>query len=305
MLKYFGRILGPAYTVVTKEDHLVGRFNKHLGNTLMLHSEEALYGGDVRHAGIIRSLITDEYHMFEAMGIDAVKARNDVRLVLTSNKILAAPVQPGDRRYTIIDMGKRKAPKNLISQVLYELDHGGPAALFHELLTMKYDGELARSNVVNKELLDLKGINLPPLETWWYDTLTSGCVLPDMLNWAQKPEKDDWPQCVSSTALHVAMTLAMRDRNVRSIPNERYLAYQLDRFTGHKLIRSQRNYMNPMMDEAPPLVKRLNSRQSSIVNLPDLADCRRGFEDYLGQEVEWPKDDLPKLPHQEQPHDKF
>jgi hypothetical protein len=276
-----------------------------MGHTLLMHSEEALYGGDVRHAGIIRSLITDEFHMFEAKGIDAVKARNFIRLALTSNKIRAAPVQPGDRRYTVIDMGTRKAPKKLVDEVLQELDGDGPAALFHELLTMTYDGALARANVVNESLLALKGINLPPLETWWYDTLMSGMVLPDVLNWAQKPEKDDWPDTVSSVALHASMTLALRDRNVRSVPNDRLLAYQLDRFTGARLLRAQRNFSNPLLDDAPPLVRKMNSRQSTITNMPDLAACRKAFEGYLGQDVKWPVDDLPKVPGQSQPHDKF
>ena len=49
LLTYFGRILGRGFTTVTNEEHIYGRFNRHLGTTLLLHSEEALYGGEKRH----------------------------------------------------------------------------------------------------------------------------------------------------------------------------------------------------------------------------------------------------------------
>jgi hypothetical protein len=306
MLNYFGRILGPAYVVVTKEDHIVGRFNQHMGSTLLLHSEEALYAGDKKHAGIIRSLITDPYHMFEQKGVDAKKVRNFLRLALTSNEVYAAPAKPGDRRYTVIDMGDRIASQKLIKAVLEEMQGDGPAALHHALLNMEYDPAICRTNVKNASLLSLKTTNLTPVENWWMDVLTSGMVLPDYLNWATKPEKDDWPEVVSSVALHVSMMLKLRERNVRSVPSEQVLAFNLARFIGAALHKGQRSYDNPLLDDFPQPVKMMNARQNSILNMPSLADCRAAFEKYLGQKIEWPKDAPPTAPPTERPkHDKF
>lgn len=291
LLGYFGRILGRAYTVITKEQHIYGQFNAHLGSTLLLHSEEALYGGDRKHAGIIRSLITDEWSIFEQKGIDAFQVRNYLRLVLTSNEAHAAPAKPGDRRYSVYDIGERKLTIKLRDRVLREMKSTGPLALFHYLMNMDYDPDIARNNLKDDSLLALKAINLPPLETWWYSVLTNGCVLPDYLSWATKPEKDDWPDCVSSTALYVAMTIKMREMGVRTIPNETYLSFQLNRFVNVKLQRAQRNYDNPLIDEAPSIVNQMSARQSSIVNMPPLAVCRKAFEKHLGQKIEWPLDD--------------
>ena len=304
MLNYFGAILGPAYLVVTKEQHITGQFNHHLGNVLLLHSEEALYGGDKKHAGIIRSLITDPWQMFEQKGVDAKKVRNYLRLALTSNDNYAAPAKPGDRRYTVFDMADRKAPDNLIKAVLEEMHGGGPAALHHALLEMKYDETIPRTNVKNTSLLALKTINLSPIENWWLDVLASGMVLPDMLNWATRPAKDDWPVTVSSVALHTAMMLKLKERNVRSIPSEATLAIALHKFIGIQLQRSQREYDNPLLDDWPPMVKNMNARQNSIINMPALADCRKNFEKYLGQTLLWPSEDKEvKLPRAE--HDKY
>ncbi len=304
MLNYFGKILGPAYLVVTKEQHIIGQFNHHMGNVLLLHSEEALYGGDKKHAGIIRSLITDPWQMFEQKGIDAKQVKNFVRLALTSNDPYAAPAKPGDRRYTVFDMMDRKAPPSLVKAIVAEMNGGGPAALHYALIEMKYDPALPRTNVKNTSLLSLKTINLSPVENWWLDVLVSGMVLPDMLNWCTKPVRADWPTTVSSVALHVAMMLKLRERNVRSVPSEQSLAVSLNKFIGVTLQRAQRSYDNPLIDDAPQAVKTMNARQSSITNMPGLVDCRKAFERFLGQTLIWPKDDdEPKPPRAK--HDKF
>lgn len=305
MLEYFGRILGPSYVTVTKEEHIVGRFNRHMGAALLLHSEEALYGGDKRHAGIIRSLITDPWHMIEPKGIDVQRVRNYLRLVLTSNEILAAPAKPGDRRYTVAYMGERKVTDELAGRVLREMEGDGPAALFHEMLNMKYDPMLPRTNIKNEALLTMKSINFQPMEGWWYDTLCEGLVLPDCLNWAQRPEKEDWPETVSMPALHLSMTLALRARNVRSVPSPQALSFHLEKFCGVQFRRGRFSYDNPLLDDYPPAVKQLNGRQVSILNMPDLNACREAFEKFMGQEFDWPEEELPRAKGENKGHERF
>lgn len=291
LLAYFGRILGPAYVVVTDERHVHGHFNSHMANALLLHSEEALYGGERKHRGIIKSLITDEFRMFEPKGIDARQVRNYLRLVLTSNEQHAAPAEAGDRRFTVVDLGDRKLSRELLARVLREMsDEGGPAALHRYLLDMPYDPTVPRVNVKNEALNLLKSINFSPLESWWHEALSVGQVLPDYLNWATKPEKDDWPEVVSSRALHTSMTIALRDRSVRQIPSEAALAQQLDRLVGARLVRTQRSFTNPMLDDMPQAVKLLGERHSTVVNMPALESCRRAFERHVGQKLKWPSD---------------
>lgn len=299
LLTYFSRILGKAFVTVTDDQHIHGRFNAHLANALVLHSEEALYAGDKKHAGIIRSLITDHTRIFEPKGVDARPVRNYLRLVLTSNDLYSAPVKPGDRRYCVFDMAERKISDRLMNRVLDEMNGDGPAALHHYLLTMKYDPKVPRTNIKSESLLALKGINLPPLESWWLDTLMSGQLLPDYLAWAAKEgddgEKLDWPGVVSSVALYTAMSLRLRERSqTRNVPNETLFSFQLDKFVGLKLHRSQRQYSNPMLDDWPQQVKLMNERQSSVINMPGVEHCRAAFERHLGQKIEWPAPEAKK-----------
>lgn len=300
LMNYIGAILGRGYTVVTNEEHVIGKFNRHLANTILLHSEEALYGGDKKHRSIIKSLITDEYRIFEQKGVDARQVRNHLRLVLTSNETHAAPVEANDRRFTVIDLADRVASPELIGRVVAESRGPGPAALHAHFLAMPYDPTIPRTNVKNDALGALKGVNLTGLDNWWYQVLIAGSLLPEYLSWAQRPHEEEWPELLSSAALYVAMHIKLKETGARAIPNETLFALQLNKMIGIQLKRAQRFYSNPQADGVPAMVKQLTDRQNTILNMPDLPTCRKAFEKYLGQPIDWP-DEIPeaeKRPYQ-------
>lgn len=291
LLSYFGKLLGPSYMVVTNEEHIYGRFNKHLATTLLLHSEEALYGGDRKHRGIIKSLITDEYRIFEQKGVDAERIHNYLRLVLTSNEAHAAPAEVDDRRFTVINLGERKGSADHFRSVVREMNDGGPARLLHYFLhEIDYNPELPRTNVKNDALVQMKFMNMDPAVGWWFDCLTMGQMLPDYLAWAGKPKEQDWPQVVSSTALHLAMRLHCKTRNARYTPDATAFSVLLNKMTGAKLERRQSYFSNPMSDVAPHDVKILGNKHYTIMNMVSLAEARSAFEKHVGQPVDWPAD---------------
>lgn len=296
LLAYFGRILGRGFTVVTNDEHIHGKFNKHLASTLLLHSDEALYAGDRRHAGIVRSLITDESRIYEQKGIDARQVKNYLRLALTSNEAHAAPAKPGDRRYTVITMGERKLSDKLRDAVVKEMNTTGPAALHQHLLDMDYDPALPRTNVKNEALLEMKAANFSPLEAWWYERLYEGCALPAYLAWATVPPQIPWPHTVAGPALYASLCIRMRERGARgAVPSDTLVALMLERFVGRRLVRMRRYYNDPQLDNVPQMARHLGDRMSSITQLPDLPACRKAFERYMGQVIEWPEgeDDEP------------
>lgn len=299
LLRYIGEgILGNNhYTVITNSEQIYGRFNRHLATTLLLHSEEALWGGELQHRGIIKSLITDGYRMFEQKGIDAKQVKNHLRLVLASNYAHAAPAETGDRRFTIIDMEERKISDVLKDKVLAEIKAAGPAGLLDFFMKLKYDHDKVTVNVKNESLANMKGINFTTLESWWFSVLQTGMLLPDYLSWAQRPERVSWTEVVSSSALYQSMLIFAKDRGMRATPNETLYASQLNKFVGKKLRRGQRIYANPMADDTPQQIKQMSGRQNTILNLPDLQACRRAFMLHIGQHVEWGED----LPDNEKP----
>jgi hypothetical protein len=236
-------------------------------------------------------LITDEWRMFEQKGIDAKRVKNYLRLIMLSNLPHAAPAMPGDRRYTVIDMQQRKATQSLIDKVLYEKDNGGPAALFRYLMEFDYDPLLARRNVKSSSLIEMKTHNLNPVEAWWMEILSSGTLLPDRLNWAQKPTKDHWPEVIGSPALYAAMETSLRSRNIRTIPHQVSFNILMEKMLGRKVNKSQREYSNELVGEigVPQAWTLLGNRQLSWIDFPRLEDCRKSFDRHIGQNVTWPE----------------
>jgi hypothetical protein len=268
-----------------------------------LHSEEALYAGDKKHASLIKSLITDETRTWEAKYGDVLTVRNFVRLVLTSNEDRAAAAQMGDRRYTIIDASGTTLSKALQDAVVKEMKNGGPAALHHYLTTeFAYDASIPQTTVKTAALAATKMINADPIDAWWHDVLQEGVLLPENLIWTQYGT-EPWPQEVSNQALYLCMCNHAKAMSRRgAIPPVNKFINQLDRLTGTKLKRDRLSFDKPDDDEAimynaPREIRDLPRRQRAIMNLPPLQQCRAAFEKHTGQPVQWdPIDHEPGVP---------
>jgi hypothetical protein len=55
----FGSLVAPHFGTVNQMDQVVGRFNAHLMNRLVIHANEALWGGNKTEAGKLKAMITD------------------------------------------------------------------------------------------------------------------------------------------------------------------------------------------------------------------------------------------------------
>lgn len=308
LLGYFGQILGGAYTVVTDAEQIYGKHNKHLATTLLLHSEEAVYGGEQKHRSVIKSLITDEFQMYEPKNIDAKQIRSFVRVALASNELQAAPVEPGDRRFTVIDLGQRKVSEALKDRVVAEKKAGGPSALHHFLRAMPYDPKIPRTNVKNESLINMKSGGLDPIDGWWFETLQNGTLLPDYLHWASLKVDDwpaDWPSTFSKQALHYAYNAWAREHSRRTAnTGPEAFAMKLKKMLrcDHLRSRSKVSYGNPYQGDTsgdvPPNVRQMNSKQNSYDQFPSLAECRESFSQYIGQPITWPDPPEPIPPRQ-------
>jgi hypothetical protein len=298
LLDYFGEILGQHYTPITNDRHIHGNFNKHLAQTLLMHSEEAIYSGDKKHAAVVRSLITDRYLMVEQKGVDARRQQNFIRCVFTSNKNDAVAPQLDDRRYTVIRVNKA-IDDELRDAVLAEKRSNGPAALHHFLISMYYDPELTAVNLKNDELIAQKmSGNSNMFEKWWFSRLWSGQLLPDQLAWASDPgetEKTDWPYAFAFQALYASMMQFFREHGrSREAPTDYELPQQLERLIGVGKLgaRYRPSFDNPHVGEvtSPRWIQDIGTgRLYAYRGFPSLSDCRDAFERATGQEIEWPE----------------
>jgi hypothetical protein len=120
--RVIGSLLGHHYALVADSRYIVGRFNSHLANCLLLQLDEATWGGDHAAAGKLKDLITGEYQYIEYKGREPVKVKNYVRLLVTGNNSWLVPAGLEERRFAVLDVGEGKRQDTLLPGDRGELD---------------------------------------------------------------------------------------------------------------------------------------------------------------------------------------
>ena len=303
-VNYFGAILGRYHLNLADANKIHGRFNYHLKNCLLLHSEEAVFGGDKKHRAIIKDYIANKSGEYEEKYMGIVHGKAYGRLLYTSNEVRAAPLELGDTRHTVFNFNAtgRIPPAELVQALYYEGISEGPAALMHFLLNYEpYNGSLmgAALHTLEKELTLYQ--NMDALDVYWLTKLKEGELLPQRLRWAQGSARagglgDDtitWPQVVSRTTLYADYLQASGEIKTTAVSAHKFVQ-RLAEWTGTKIVFKLVTYFNECASnsDAPRLFRELYTGQHQAVsNLPALDKCRKAFEKYAGQRFQW--DDAP------------
>jgi len=170
-----GRLLGPYYKEVSNMKHVTGAFNAHLENALLVQAAEAVWGGNRSEAGPLKALITDPNLLIERKGVDAYKATNHIRMILTTNEQWAAHLDPDDRRFVVLDVADTFKENHEFFRALHEqLDSGGYEGLMHHLSTMDIKTFNPRVRPQCNNAFDMKLRSAGSLERWWYSVLNGG-----------------------------------------------------------------------------------------------------------------------------------
>ena len=106
--KHFGALFGKHYKHITNADHLVGKFNSHLQDCQVLFADEAFYAGDKRHAGLLKTIISEGTLMVEKKGIDATASRNYIGMIMASNQKFVVPAGQNARRFFVLDVATKR-----------------------------------------------------------------------------------------------------------------------------------------------------------------------------------------------------
>lgn len=102
-------LLGPHAIKVSQCRHLVGNFNRHLADKLLIVAEESFWSGDHAAVGPLQDLITSETQIIESKGVDPIEMPSLSRLILITNDDWAVPAASDERRYFVLDVGDRRA----------------------------------------------------------------------------------------------------------------------------------------------------------------------------------------------------
>lgn len=192
--KTFGKLFGRHYMHISNSGHLVGNFNSHLRDLVVLFADEAFYAGDKKHESILKTLVTESQMAIEAKGIDVEMAPSCIHLIMASNDLHVIPAGGDERRFFVVDVGdEHKQDTAYFKKIVVQMEgtkdknsnykNQGYCALLHFLKT--YDLTNYNVHMVPNTLAlrEQKLLSLSTVEEWWYQKLMSGTTLRNGDGW--------------------------------------------------------------------------------------------------------------------------
>lgn len=173
--KKLGELLGRHFLQVSDSKHLVGSFNAHLRDVVLLFGDEAFFAGDKKHESVLKTLITEEHLVIEGKGIDAEASPNYVHLILASNEEWVVPAGLDERRFFVMEVGDgKKQDHAYFSAIQSDLDSGGYESLLHFLMTFDLSSFEVRRVPQTDALRDQKEHSMSLEMQWMYNKLQEG-----------------------------------------------------------------------------------------------------------------------------------
>lgn len=210
--KIFGRLIRRHYTLIDQERYLFGNFNSHMASTILLHSDEGFWGGDPRHVGKLKSLVTSDTQRIEQKGRDSLQVNNYLRLLITSNEDWVIPAAFEERRFGIVDVGNgNQQDQEYFIEMLQQLQNGGYGGLLYDLMNFDLKSTDIRKLPETSALAQQKETSMGPIETYWYTCLQQGNTL--------LMSKTAWLDTVKTQELHEDCIAYLNKLGYRRMPH--------------------------------------------------------------------------------------
>lgn len=283
-VREFGRLWGRHFLQVSNSKHLVGNFNAHLRDAVLLFGDEAFYAGDKSHESVLKMLVTEELIPIEAKGVDVELSPNFTHIILASNADWVVPAGADERRFFVLEVGEdRKQDSTYFAKVRKQLDSGGRQALLHYLLNLDLTGFDVRKVPQTQALREQKLLSMGPEEQWWYDKLHFGRAV---------DRHDRWEREVPTRQLQrdyvEALTRMGVQRRVSATALGRFLARVCP--PGYPKT-SQR--LAEVSEEGLNGFEHRRKERAYFYTLPELAQCRALWDQRYGGPYDWPPEPSP------------
>lgn len=275
--KTLGSLFGRHYMQVTDPKHLVGSFNAHLRDCVVLFGDEAFYAGDKKHESILKMLVTEEMITIEAKGIDAEVSANCIHLMMASNESWVVPAGMDDRRFFVLQVGNSvKNDDKYFSTIVEQLDNGGREALLHHLLTLDLSGWNVRKVPKTVALQQQKLHSMDSTKSWWFEKLQDGRLLPEHTEWRTEIPMLDLMHdyisyCKQFNVSRRSTAFALREVMLAMLPEGYPQKYQTS---------------TPIEVTMPDGLRRMHTRPYWF-RLPTLDLCRKHWDGAMGAPFPW------------------
>lgn len=272
-----GSLLGRHFMHVSNPSHLVGNFNSHLRDCVVLFGDEAFYAGDKRHESVLKTLITENLLTVEAKGVDVEVANNCVHLIMASNESWVVPAGLDDRRFFVLDVSAEHArDSRYFGAVREQLAAGGYSALLHHLLSVDLKGFDVRQPPRTAALQQQKLFSMSPEEEWWFGKLSEGKVFVESGEWDTEISRHD---LLVDYINYTKQLGTPRRGNATKLGQ--FMAWVVP---GLQHTQKRRSMETRAVDGSP-----ITIRRPHFYVIPKLEACRGWWDDKFGGPYDWPE----------------
>jgi phage/plasmid-associated DNA primase len=217
-VNHFASLFGPHYIQITQSSHLVGNFNAHLRDMLLVYADEAIWAGDKRAESVLKGLITEDHLAIEMKGVDVQTSRNFSRIIMTSNNDWIVPASIDQRRFVVIEASPaRIQDSRYFKAIADQMEAGGLEALMYTLVNWDLEGINLRKIPRTGALVEQQLRSLGPVGQWLYGCLELGGI--QEFNTGDGTYFRDWPEKYATKDMYDAYLGFCRQTKVRHPAN--------------------------------------------------------------------------------------
>jgi len=170
-----GVLLGAHYAPLNNLHQLTSNFNFHLKYAVLIHANEAIWGGDRRNIGTVKAMITEPTCLLEGKGKDQIVVRNFKHVILSSNEDWIVHLDADDRRFFVLHVSdQHKEDHAYFAAIQHELNNGGYEALLYDLLHEDLTGFNPRHMPSSSHAFSMKMRSAESSERYLYEVLRTG-----------------------------------------------------------------------------------------------------------------------------------
>ena len=262
-----GKMLGTHYLPISNSTQLVGRFNNHLKDALLVFCDEGIWAGDKSAEGVLKAMVTEELLTIEPKGKDPFPVKNRVRLIVASNNDWVIPAGLKERRFCVLDVSEsRIQDKEYFQKVVDQMDHGGREAMLYDLLHLDISAFDLKTFPQTQALMDQKIRTMKTAHKFWFERLRAGSLTDDT---------DEWDKIIPTQKLHEAYV------QFATTAGDRYPSIDSLFLRELKEVAPNIYRHHPFMD-----YKGKYQRVWSLT-FPDLDKCREYFDKIMKTKTNW------------------
>lgn len=273
-------IFGKHYLVLSNMEDVTSKFNGPMMDKIVIQANEAIWGGEKKNEGVLKTLVTDRTRKYEFKGKDIIQANNYSRLIIVSNNDWVVAVDKDDRRYVFFNVSsKYKGNTDYFDRLLAQLKDGGYNAILHDLLSMdisQFNPRKRPQNLVDAGT-DQIYMRMTPIELYIEGALQTGYLAKSgVSNCGRYPGYRRIP----FNELYNDFIEYCEVSRVNFIPSVKEFSHKVFGYSGKQgLVPMQGKYQHS--DEY--------GKKTVCYAIPSLSECRRYFEQYVmgGRTIDW------------------